>query len=734
MWSKNWTLNHRKKDNVRRRNAQCQNPQIHHEALNNINMLTRSLSPRYQKPLVCGTGSGSSSSYEFSFRRTKTMRRVLWLLALMGFLLLPACGSDNKDIDAELNIDRSGFTAHFDLTEGILPFPTNLLFANSMDGTLNIPVEDPANFSDPAVAMNTLDGFSLISPISTRFSGSIHPATLTPENVRVFEVTLTGIGGAVTEISRELIFGAEFIPTLSSIDESNSTLVILPLQPLLPRTSYLVMLTDGIRSATGLRPQASAHYLIAKTPNSLIGTPAAALEPVRQLVNAQEFALANQGIDPASIVLSWTFTTQSTSDVLEATRAISEGTAAINPNSIGTTQQLLNAGPGLADVYAGFLDIPYYLNNADANPVAPLQTFWQGINGSNLTFLNPVPVVRSTETIPLLATIPNTMAQPEAGWPVVIYQHGITTNRTTLLAIADALAHAGFAAVAIDLPLHGLPPSHLLYMEGFERTFDLDLVDNATGAPGPDGVADSSGTHFINLASLLTSRDNLRQGVADLFSLTHALETMAAGTNTFDTDNIYFVGHSLGAMVGSVFMALEDSVRSGVFGMSGGGIAKLLDGSATIGPRIAAGLAANGVIKGTPAYESFMGAAQTVVDSADPINYTVQTIEDRGILMFKVIGDQTIPNNVTTDAPPGTVPAPLSGTDPYATLLGLAPVNETTQGVALLALVSFIEGTHASLLDPTPSLAATTVMHEAMATFVATDGATVFIGDEAVVE
>ncbi|KIH76682.1 hypothetical protein SAMN05660860_01834 [Geoalkalibacter ferrihydriticus] len=64
------------------------------------------------------------------------MRRLFWLLALTGYLLLPACGSDNKDIDAELNIDRSGFTAHFDLTEGILPFPTNLLFTNSVDVTL----------------------------------------------------------------------------------------------------------------------------------------------------------------------------------------------------------------------------------------------------------------------------------------------------------------------------------------------------------------------------------------------------------------------------------------------------------------------------------------------------------------------------------------------------------------------------------------------------------------------
>lgn len=666
------------------------------------------------------------------------MRRILWLAALAALLLLPACSSDNKDIDSELGIDRSGFTAYFDVTPGtaILPFPINFLFSGSQDGTLNIPAEDPQNFSDPIVALNALDGFSTVAPISTSFSGAINPATLTADNVRMFEVTLTGIGGAVTGITRELTFGLEFFPTLSSVDETASTLVILPTRPLKPRTSYLVMLSDGIRSATGLKPQVSAHYLIAKTPNSLIGTPAAALEPVRQLVNAQEFALANAGIDPASIVLSWSFTTQSTTEVLNTVRSLS---LASNPfSSLSDTQ--INSPLGAARIFAGVLDVPYYLTSAvGPQDTAPLTTWWRAANPAfagdtqrNLTALNPLPEVTETARLPLLVSVPQT-SMPAQGWPVVIYQHGITTHRATLLAVADALASAGFAAVSIDLPLHGLPPEHPFYMEGLERTFDLDVVNNATGAPGPDGIADASGTHFINLSSLLTSRDNLRQGVSDLFTLRRALATMAAGDHTFDTDNIYFVGHSLGAMVGSVFLAMEDSVHSAVFGMPGGGIAKLLDGSANFGPRIAAGLAANGVNKGTPAYESFMGAAQTVVDSADPLNHLAGTIGQRGILMFKVIGDQTIPNNVMADAPSGTVPSPLAGTEPYAALLGLTPVSTTTTGVDL-AIVNFTEGTHASLLDPGPSLAATTVMHQSMAMFLATDGETVLITDETVVE
>jgi pimeloyl-ACP methyl ester carboxylesterase len=106
----------------------------------------------------------------------------------------------------------------------------------------------------------------------------------------------------------------------------------------------------------------------------------------------------------------------------------------------------------------------------------------------------------------------------------VIFQHGITRNRSDALAIAATLAGQGFAVIAIDLPLHGLPASSPFNIENSpfgpaanERTFAVDYVNNSTGAAGPDGNADDSGTHFINLSSLLTSRDNVRQGVADLF-------------------------------------------------------------------------------------------------------------------------------------------------------------------------------------------------------------------------
>ena len=77
------------------------------------------------------------------------------------------------------------------------------------------------------------------------------------------------------------------------------------------------------------------------------------------------------------------------------------------------------------------------------------------------------------------------------------------------LAVVPALAQAGFVTIAIDLPLHGVSadtanptnPMNLLYKnQAFsgtpaaalvtgERTFDVDFINNSTGAAGPDGTA-----------------------------------------------------------------------------------------------------------------------------------------------------------------------------------------------------------------------------------------------------
>jgi pimeloyl-ACP methyl ester carboxylesterase len=695
--------------------------------------------------------------------------------------------------------------ASFDPSNSIVPFPTNLLLQGTTDLTLNIPVANASNYGDPTVALNALDGFSTTSAWSTGFSQPLTASSVVGgKTVHVYQVTLTGPGGGVTGVVRELASPQEYVATLASNAASGATLAIIPTAPLKQLTSYMAVLTNGITDATGAPVRSSLIYGFAKRTSALCtngvstvpalpASQACALEPLRKLTNSQEAAAAAAGVPAASIVLSWTATTQSTTVTMQALTglidAVPNTAAAIVPTGLDLSKA--NAAlPPIADIYVGALTLPYYLSAATAsNPTAPLTGFWiakagayvppfdkAGLDPSstNITFANPFPLQQSAQTVPLLVTIPNANSgktKPAAGWPIVIFQHGITRNRTDALAVAGGLAQAGFAVISMDLPLHGLtdptnPFFHNQLLTGSpaaalitgERTFDLDLENNSTGAAGPDGKIDASGTYFINLPSLLTSRDNLREGVADLLELRSAIPAILGndGTPLFDSARVGFLGQSLGSIEGTSFMALAQTpntfVQNAVLNVPGGGITNLLLGSPTFAPEILAGLAAQGIQPGTATFNSFLLATQTVIDSGDPINYAFAAA-NKNILVQEVVGgsaplagdttaavcstcfdqngnwlpDQVIPNSVAG--------APLSGTEPLIAALGLAKINSTTQSATgIRGAVRFVTGTHGSILDPSQSPQATVEMQTEAVSFFATGGAAVQVTNAAVVK
>lgn len=433
------------------------------------------------------------------------------------------------------------------------------------------------------------------------------------------------------------------------------------------------------------------------------------------------------------IVIAWSFTTQS----------ISASLATLNAIQTAKTFTVANAGfdtgdLGLADtanIFVGTLDaVPYYLDDASGpNDAASQFGFWLN-NGSvtsaanggfvpwtpladydgpgplgvtpapcttgvppfnwvaptSTTNCHRIPVTRSTENLPVIITVPKT-AKPTNGWPVAIFQHGITGNRTQMLAIGPTLASAGFVTVAIDLPLHGvlgpLGPTNPFYQSGNERHFELDLATNPSGsclsAPAGDGQTDPSGTCFINLGSLITSRDNLRQAAADLIHLVKSLQAAdpmnldGAAGDDIDETQIHFVGISLGSIVGTTMLGVNTDVQAASLSVPGGGLGKLLDASATFGPVIASGLAGSafagagtpGVgspFEGTDTYETFVRFAQHLVDPGDPINYAVAANANHPIHMTEVMGDTVVPNSALTNCPAAADLAPGIGGTPAA--------------------------------------------------------------------
>jgi hypothetical protein len=631
-------------------------------------------------------------------------------------------------------------TALFQPLAGILPYPTDLYFAGSTDGTINI---QPANALMPnQAAVNALDGFSTTAVIRERFGGALNPASFTAASVIVVPVMTSNTTKATTGVlGPPLTPGTDYTVGLAPDTGVGATILqITPLHPLMPSTclkngaflgancttgtGYLVFLTNGITDTAGNPAVPDTDYATIKAALPTCATITnPSLNGICQLTGAHLQIAQALGLNPANIVLSFSFTTESTLDTL----ALVSATTTAHPLTVHPTGFTTAAIPGLnlpghADLYVGVLSIPYYLSksapltgywNAPPFPLDPTSTF--------VTRFNPLPVPTQTLLIPVLASVPNASSPygatpPAGGWPVVIFQHGITRNREDMLALADSFADYGFVVVAIDLPLHGITntadplyatAANPLYAGlglpatgSIERTFDLEL--------DTPGQIDPSGSHFINLTSLLTSRDNLREGTADLISFARSLPAMSLGAaGTVNPTGLHFIGHSLGAIVGGVFMAVTPYAEIGTATLAspGGGIAQLLEDSPTFAPEINAGLEAQGLVPGTTLYEQFFRDAQTVVDSGDPINFIALATSTHAVHLLQVVGsatslpDQVVPNSSTqrliTASAYGTdvltrIPAP-SAAGPLIDTSGTPP--------GFRAFVNFTQGDHGSIID-----------------------------------
>src|SRR5690554_6384449 len=207
----------------------------------------------------------------------------------------------------------------------------------------------------------------------------------------------------------------------------------------------------------------------------------------------------------------------------------------------------------------------------------------------------------------------------------------------------------------------------------------------------------ASGDLYINLQNFARTRDAMRQTVLDLMNLNASIGDMdvdADSTNGPDLnkDKVYFIGHSLGAIIGTTFVAVNNDpdvqafngnlpkIQGAILGNGGGGVVKLLENSPSIGgAKILPGLqAAAGLEQGSADIEKFFGVMQAMVDSADPINFAgAEHMKTLPILSYEAVGgvgdakpDLVVPSNAL-NATVATAKSYLAGTDPLVKLLGI---------------------------------------------------------------
>src|SRR5690554_2827844 len=321
------------------------------------------------------------------------------------------------------------------------------------------------------------------------------------------------------------------------------------------------------------------------------------------------------------------------------------------------------------NIYQGGLSIPNYLPaseagkadselgtwvaSADAATALGLDAAPTDVDGStNVTYRFPFAEKVSDDVIPVMATLPAddgacAKSNFTDGYPVVIYQHGITVDRTAGVLVGNALAKACVAMVAIDHTMHGVAPGNATDLLFSVNTIAEGAVDGAgsptaLAAKSPFAVAragaagqgstffaslkerhnnvgknaaqanvemkfasagatadvGASGDLYINLQNFARTRDAMRQTVLDLMNLNATIGDMdvdADGNSDFDASKVYFVGHSLGAIIGTTFVAVNNDpdvqafngnlpkIQGAILGNGGGGVVKLLENSPSIG-------------------------------------------------------------------------------------------------------------------------------------------------------
>ena len=285
------------------------------------------------------------------------------------------------------------------------------------------------------------------------------------------------------------------------------------------------------------------------------------------------------------------------------------------------------------------------------------------------SFAQP-PAIRALEQIPITFILP-AAPPPAAGYPVVIYGHGLGAGRDQLLSFAEPLTAQGFAVVGIDMVGHGSrynPADDIANMS-------VQLTQFTGVGAGPDGFGDRTGLgstfdFFEGFLGIAAVRDGIRQSALDLCRVSQLLHrtdldlTALAGPGgvpKLDASHVAYMGESFGTVVGTVFAAIEPSIDLYILDVPGGGILdKLLPSSAEIGSLALPFIETiyNPKQK-LDRWSPLIGMMQSVIDGADPLTYAPHILHDRfsiagtplgprSVVAIEVVGDQVLSNVGTT--------------------------------------------------------------------------------------
>ncbi|MDF2692675.1 MAG: Lipase-like protein, partial [Labilithrix sp.] len=306
------------------------------------------------------------------------------------------------------------------------------------------------------------------------------------------------------------------------------------------------------------------------------------------------------------------------------------------------------------------------------------------------------------EDIPFLLTVPEKAAAGEKV-PVVMFGHGMLTDRRFLLTIAGVLAQRGFAALAIDLPFHGertqcsripmlIPNFYPGPVRIRELTLGNDLLFFPACAEGSTCSAEGrcvtehgamSAFTRVPLSDLPVASgttmfefdppafvDRVEQAIIDMVTVRRSLRladwSKVTGGVALESERVLFAGQSLGAMVGAAFVSVTSDVERAVFNSPQADLLGMYRESTLFGPITRAVLDHLKLADGSFERELILSAARWIFDAIDPQSLA-PGLAGRSAFIQMNKADLVVPNPGTerfqraTKLPMKTYPAALHG-------------------------------------------------------------------------
>ncbi len=383
--------------------------------------------------------------------------------------------------------------------------------------------------------------------------------------------------------------------------------------PLRPGTTYAVYLTTGVRDSNGNVFGRDTDF-----DTVMRDTAPTAPEDREAWASSAPFRafLADQTIDPSTILTAAVFTTQQANDMMPLLRAAERAAplptledatvcagAAVSPCDDGTERRrCVAADPDFTEIHAR-LSLPIFQEGT-----APYEEPEDG-GGITVSASGAVSVVRM-EDVCVSITVP-TAPPPAGGYPVMIAAHGTGGSFTDHIreGLAGDVSTAAVPAVTIglDLPQHG------------------DRRGGSTRSP------DRLVYNFLNPRA---ARDVFLQGAADIMGIVRfATETTfdAATSPTgapipLDTSRVVLFGHSQGAQHAGLLAPYETSLTAIVFSEVGGDLTQSLlhktepiDIAASVPLALLDFDGAGNLATGS--FHPALGLFQGFFERVDPVNY-----------------------------------------------------------------------------------------------------------------